>query len=467
MSGHSKLHILYEHATGYSMFRVTEYEEIGAFLPQVVKAALNITLFKSLVQFTAFQPFKNANTTLENAQAIADGTIPTELMLFIEENIPTKDKKRKRMLLGVSDARIGSAITELYGVPCSCTDVVPEIIRGIRYHYEKLVDDVVHDTLISAESSLGRNCSRAKVKFNVNRADNMIIQSIWLLDKLDKDINTFAMRLREWYSFHFPELFKIVSDNFKFARLANLIGDRNKWEDPDTLLDDITEIVTDETMAANVIQTMKTSMGMEISDVDMLNIKTFTERVISLTEFRTNLLNYLSSRMHNVAPNLSSLIGESVGARLISRAGSLTNLAKYPASTIQILGAEKALFRALKSKGNTPKYGLIYHSTFIGRAASKNKGRISRFLANKCSIASRIDCFSDEPTSIFGSKLKEQVEERLKYFDSNEIPRKNADVMREAIDAAKQLLENKKRKREEKKIKKEKKNKKIKIEPED
>merc|ERR1712179_359916 len=95
--------------------------------------------------------------------------------------------------------------------------------------------------------------------------------------------------------------------------------------------------------------------------------------------------------MDLVAPNMSALIGEVVGARLISHAGSLTKLAKYPASTVQILGAEKALFRALKTKGNTPKYGLLFHSTFIGRATAKNKGRISRFLVNKCTIASRID----------------------------------------------------------------------------
>merc|ERR1712228_302180 len=119
------------------------------------------------------------------------------------------------------------------------------------------------------------------------------------------------------------------------------------------------------------------------------------------------------SKMGQVAPNLATLIGEIIGARLISKAGSLTNLAKAPASTVQILGAEKALFRALKTKGNTPKYGLIYHSTFIGRAQARNKGRISRYLANKCSIASRIDCFSDYSTTAFGEKLKEQVEERL------------------------------------------------------
>jgi len=109
----------------------------------------------------------------------------------------------------------------------------------------------------------------------------------------------------------------------------------------------------------------------------------------------------------------------------------LTNLAKAPASTVQILGAEKALFRALKTKGNTPKYGLIYHSTFIGRADAKNKGRISRYLANKCSIATRIDAFSDEPNRLYGEKLREQVEERLKFYETGAAPRRNLDVMEE------------------------------------
>ena len=118
---------------------------------------------------------------------------------------------------------------------------------------------------------------------------------------------------------------------------------------------------------------------------------------------------------------------------MISHAGSLTNLAKYPASTVQILGAEKALFRALKTKGNTPKYGLIFHSSFIGKANARNKGRISRYLANKCSIASRIDCFSDFQTTLFGEKLKEQVEERLAFYDKGTAPRKNIAMMQEVM----------------------------------
>jgi len=172
---------------------------------------------------------------------------------------------------------------------------------------------------------------------------------------------------------------------------------------------------------------------MDISDIDLLNCRMFADRVVSLATYRQQLHGYLGDKMKACAPNLSGLVGDQVGARLISHAGSLTNLAKAPASTVQILGAEKALFRALKTKGNTPKYGLIFHSTFIGRASSKNKGRISRYLANKCSIASRIDAFTDEPNSKYGEELREQVEERLRFYDSGEAPRKNIDVMQSII----------------------------------
>merc|ERR1712048_1368582 len=102
------------------------------------------------------------------------------------------------------------------------------------------------------------------------------------------------------------------------------------------------------------------------------------------------------NRMQAIAPNLTILVGELVGARLIAHSGSLMNLAKQPASTVQILGAEKALFRALKTKHNTPKYGLIYHASLIGQASAKNKGKISRVLAAKASLAIRVDALTDD-----------------------------------------------------------------------
>lgn len=330
------------------------------------------------------------------------------------------------------DKNIAQAAVDVFNYSCNSNETTLEIVRGIRMHIGKFIKQLDNGGIEKAQLGLGHSYSRAKVKFNVNRADNMIIQSICLLDQLDKDINTFAMRVREWYSWHFPELVKIVNDNYVYARCAAFIKNRATFDE--TKLPQLEKIVMSDDTAAEILNASRSSMGMDMSDVDMINIENFTKRLISLAEYRIQLHEYLASRMSSVAPNLGALIGETVAARLISHAGSLTNLAKCPASTVQILGAEKALFRALKTRGNTPKYGLIYHSSFIGRAAAKNKGRISRYLANKCAIASRIDSFIDTPTTKYGDKMKTQVEERLAFYDTGAAPRKNIDLMKEVSD---------------------------------
>ncbi|KAM4808574.1 nucleolar protein 56 [Rhinophrynus dorsalis] len=448
------LHVLFEHAAGYALFAVKEVEEIGMLLPQVEESLLNIGKFNSLVKLAAFSPFKSAQSALENVNAISEGVLHEDLKLLLETHMPAKKKKA---LLGVADAKIGAAVQEELKITCQTGGVVAEILRGIRLHFHLLVKGLTAQSASKAQLGLGHSYSRAKVKFNVNRVDNMIIQSISLLDQLDKDINTFSMRVREWYGYHFPELIKIVSDNYTYCRMAKFIG--NRKELTEDKLEEMEEIVMDSAKAQSVLEASRSSMGMDISPIDLINIESFSSRVISLSEYRKGLQEYLRSKMNQVAPSLSALIGEVVGARLISHAGSLTNLAKYPASTVQILGAEKALFRALKTRGNTPKYGLIFHSTFIGRAAAKNKGRISRYLANKCTIASRIDCFSEIPTSVFGDKLREQVEERLAFYETGDAPRKNLDVMKEAqVEATEAVSEIKRKmeKREKKKKKREK-----------
>lgn len=419
---------LFEHASGYGLFHVKEFEEISMLQTAVEESVTDISAFNSVVTLQSFQPFKNAEDALANINAVSEGLCSDQLKFFLQSNMP---KKLKKVTLGVLDPKLGAAVSESIGVKVSHYGVVPEINRGIRLHFAKLIKGLSAEASFKSQLGLGHAYSRCKVKFNVHKSDNMIIQSIALLDQLDKDVNTFSMRIREWYSYHFPELIKIVPDNYTFAKCVKLI--KNRKELTDDAVDKLEEAVMDSAKAKAIIDASKMSMGMDIAPLDLMNIDKFANRVIALAEYRKELSKYLADKMGNVAPNLAALIGDTVGARLISHAGSLTNLAKYPASTVQILGAEKALFRALKKKGNTPKYGLIFHSSFIGRAAAKNKGRISRFLANKCSIASRIDCFSEHATNVFGSKLKEQVEDRLKFFETGDIPKKNMDVMNEAI----------------------------------
>lgn len=410
---------LFEHATGYGLFRVKEFEEIAMLQSAVEESITDVSAFNSVISLQAFNPFKNAEDALANINAVSEGLCSDQLKFFLQANLP---KKAKKVTMGVLDPKLGAAVSEAIGVKVRIFDpitnmnyfksnfkfqvshvgVVPEIVRGIRLHFAKLVKGMTAEGSSKAQLGLGHAYSRCKVKFNVHKSDNMIIQSIALLDQLDKDVNTFSMRLREWYSYHFPELVKIVPDNYMFSKCVKII--KNRKELSEGTLEALEEVTMDSAKAKAVIDASKTSMGMDISAVDLMNIDMFANRVVALAEYRKELAKYLQDKMNNVAPNLSALIGEVVGARLISHAGSLTNLAKYPASTVQILGAEKALFRALKKKGNTPKYGLIFHSSFIGRAAAKNKVNIHidsfKHLLKCYSFISRVAFLAFWPTNV-------------------------------------------------------------------
>ncbi|KAH8486750.1 hypothetical protein H0E87_025669 [Populus deltoides] len=428
------LYLLYETSSGYSLFQANGIDEIGQNTEAVRNSVSDLNRFGKVVQLTAFHPFESALDALNQINSVSEGIMTDELRNFLELNLPkVKEGKKAKFSLGVAEPKIGSHIFEVTKLPCQSNDFVHELLRGVRLHFERFIKDLKPGDLEKAQLGLGHSYSRAKVKFNVNRVDNMVIQAIFLLDTLDKDVNSFAMRVREWYSWHFPELAKIVNDNYLYAKLAKFIDDKSKLSEDK--LPELTDLLGDEDKAKEVVEAAKASMGQDLSPIDLINVQQFAQRVMDLSEYRKKLHEYLITKMNDIAPNLASLIGEMVGARLISHAGSLTNLAKCPSSTLQILGAEKALFRALKTRGNTPKYGLIFHSSFIGRASARNKGRMARYLANKCSIASRIDCFSENGTTVFGEKLREQVEERLDFYDKGVAPRKNIDVMKAAIES--------------------------------
>ncbi|KAI5008605.1 nucleolar protein 56-like [Hordeum vulgare subsp. vulgare] len=427
------LYLLFESASGYALFHAYGIDEIGQSVDAVRSTVLDLQRFSKAVKLAGFTPFLSAVDALNQCNAISEGIMTDELRNFLELNLPkVKEGKKAKFRVGVMEPKVGSHITEATGIPCESNDYIQELLRAVRLHFDQFIEQLKPSDLEKAQLGLGHSYSRAKVKFNVNRVDNMVIQAIFLLDTLDKDVNSFSMRVREWYGWHFPELVKIVNDNYLYAKLAKFVVNKSDLSEKD--IPALADLIGDEDKAKEIVEAAKASMGQDLSPVDLINVQQFAQRVMNLSEYRKNLYEYLVTKMNDIAPNLTSLIGEMVGARLISHAGSLSNLAKCPASTLQILGAEKALFRALKTRGNTPKYGLIFHSSFIGRASTKNKGRMARYLANKCSIASRIDCYSDMSSSIFGEKLREQVEERLDFYDKGVAPRKNLDVMKAAID---------------------------------
>ena len=241
----------------------------------------------------------------------------------------------------------------------------------------------------------------------------MVIQAVGLLDDLDKELNNYAMRLREWYGWHFPEVGKILTDNLTYAKVIVKMGMRTNAKN----IEFGTDLLTPED-EAHIKEAAEISMGSEISSEDELNIKELCNQIIFLTEYRQTLTEYLRTRMMTIAPNLTTMVGELVAARLIAHAGSLLSLAKMPGSTIQIFGAEKALFRALKTKSQTPKYGLIYHASIVGQANPKIKGKISRSLASKCALCIRVDALGENTEGEIGKKSKKILEARIAQLES-------------------------------------------------
>ena len=424
------IYFLYECSLGYALFEIKEYEEISQNSKEFQSSIMDYKKVSQIIKKVNFIPFKTSEEALENAKDVNDEIVSDTLKSFLKTNFPSK----KGAKLGVVNKDFAKQISSTLKIDIVVGDFLIEVSRAIRQHIDRFLQ-ISDNDITKSELGLGHAYSRMKCMFDVNRQDKPIVQSIALIDLLDKDINSFCMRIKEWFGWHFPELSKIISDNYLYVRIVKLIQERkNLLNNKEELNEKLDEITLDPEISKAIIDSATISMGSDISESDLLNIRYFSEKVEQLIKYRENLTNYLKDKMRKLAPNTSELVGEMVAARLISHAGSLSSLAKYPASTIQILGAEKALFRALKTRSKTPKYGLLYHSTFIGKAKLKNKGKISRYLANKIAMCARIDYFSNDRFNDFGVELKKQIEERLNFLDNGEKPRKNVDVMKKVIE---------------------------------
>jgi len=196
---------------------------------------------------------------------------------------------------------------------------------------QSLLTGLDDQELKQMQLGLAHSVSRYKLSFTTDKVDTMIIQAVSLLEDLDKELNNYAMRLREWYSWHFPELSKIITDNKVYAQSVILIGMRTNVKQ--LSLEEMGEIMPED-IAEQVKEAAEISMGTEILQEDEDHLKTLAKSVQEISEYRQNLAEYLKNRMAAVAPNLTILIGELVAAKLIAHSGSLMNLAKQPASTI-------------------------------------------------------------------------------------------------------------------------------------
>merc|ERR1712225_102088 len=378
------LFVLSETSAGFAPFKARDKHILKKDdFSTIVETAEGLN---ELLKLKKFEKFDSAATALEEVAAITEGKVSPLLAQLLDS---LKDERKAS--LAVADPKLGQAINKLPGLTLTpiSDSTTNDIYRAIRDHLPSLIPGLAQEAISTMALGLSHSLSRHKLKFSPDKVDTMIVQAIALLDDLDKELDTYAMRVKEWYGWHFPEMGKIVNDNLAYARIILKVGMRTNTSNTD-----LSDILPEEIETA-IKAAAEVSMGTEITEEDLENIQLLAEQVVGFTEYRQQLSLYLTARMAAIAPNLTEMVGELVGARLIAHSGSLMNLAKSPASTIQILGAEKALFRALKTKHDTPKYGLIYHASLVGQATGKNKGKIARMLAAKAAIGLRVDALSD------------------------------------------------------------------------
>ncbi|KAL5209335.1 hypothetical protein ABZP36_004958 [Zizania latifolia] len=408
--------VLFETPAGFALFKVLDEGKLDK-VEDLWKEFTTSDSARKVVELKAFNKFENTSDALSAATLIIDSKPSKGLRKFLQKHCEGET-------LAVADSKLGNAIKEKLKINCLHNSAVMELMRGLRNQLTELISGLGAQDLGPMSLGLSHSLSRYKLKFSPEKVDTMIVQAIGLLDDLDKELNTYAMRVREWYGWHFPELTKIVTDNIQYAKVAKMMGNRTNAVNLD-----FSEILSDDEVEAQLKEAAVISMGTEVSELDLLNIRELCDQVLSLSEYRAQLFDYLRSRMNTIAPNLTTLVGELVGARLIAHGGSLVNLAKQPGSTIQILGAEKALFRALKTKHATPKYGLIYHASLIGQAAPKHKGKISRSLAAKTALAIRYDALGDGEDNSIGLESRIKLETRLRVLEGKELGRSAGSTM--------------------------------------
>jgi len=414
--------VLFETAAGFALFKVLDEGKLKQ-ADDLWKEFETPSKAQKVVALKSFSKFDNTADALESATALVESKMSKDLKKFLQKNIVKAELKDS---LAVADSKLVSIIKDKLGIKCVHDNAVIELIRGIRLQLSNLVAGMSESDVNTMALGLSHSLSRYKLKFSPDKVDTMIVQAVSLLDDMDKELNIYAMRVREWYGWHFPELAKIVTDNLAYARLVKFMGVREnaaKLKIEDVLQEDL---VTPVKEAAQI------SMGTEVSSEDIEHVIELCQQVIDISEYREQLDEYLKTRMMAIAPNLTEMVGVLIGARLIARAGSLMNLAKYPASTVQILGAEKALFSALKKKQATPKYGILYHASVVGHATAKNKGKISRVLAAKTSLAVRVDALGESDHVTLGLAARAAVEHRLQQLESGASVKTSSQVKKAA-----------------------------------
>jgi nucleolar protein 56 len=246
------------------------------------------------------------------------------------------------------------------------------------------------------------------------KPDLQAMESVQALDEIDKTSNIVSSRVREWYGLHFPELVSMVDDNISLIKLVLRFRSRNNYDE-----DELEQMGYSKNKSKAIVSASQQSRGADLREEDLARIVQLAEEAEHLFSLRDKLASHVERTMREVAPNLSEVAGASIGARLVARAGGLEKLAIMPASTIQILGAEKALYRALKSGSRPPKHGILFQHAAVHSAPKWQRGKIARSIAGKIAIAARVDAYRGTKDESVSRSLQIRLDDiKLKYKEA-------------------------------------------------
>ncbi|NJF25457.1 C/D box methylation guide ribonucleoprotein complex aNOP56 subunit [Thermococcus sp. Bubb.Bath] len=300
----------------------------------------------------------------------------------------------------VEDAELGRRLKELgYNATGEFPNIAGERLRSNPAEF-------MGENWFEEYFNVGVALTRMRIQEQSGARDKMVIQAIEALDDIDKVTNLLISRLREWYGLHFPELDELLPKHEQYVAFVRTVGSRENLSE-----EKLRELGLSEAKAEKILNAAKNSMGALLGKFDERIIVRLAGEINDLYKLRKEIEDYLETAMDEVAPNIKALVGAKLGARLLSLAGGLKELALMPASTIQVLGAEKALFRHLRSGAKPPKHGVIFQYPEINRSPWWQRGKIARALSGKLAIAARVDYFSGE---YIGEELKQEVEARIR-----------------------------------------------------
>jgi len=286
--------------------------------------------------------------------------------------------------------------------PCATSDKFREQLESVAVGLRLVKDKDEFNRFVRGVSL---QMAREAVAVSAAKRDQHAIQTARSLEDLDKTLNLFAGRVREWYGLHFPEMDRLIESNDTYVRLVASLGKRSNFNEEAVVREGLPKDKT-----GSLIEAASRSMGADIEEEDLAWLRVFCNKTLDLFKLREQAEKYLEEIMKETAPNMSFLMGATLSAKLISLAGGLDRLAMMPASTLQVLGAEKALFRSLKTGARPPKHGIIFQYASIHQAPRWQRGKIARALSGKLSIAARIDAFKGE---FRGEVLKNEVDKRV------------------------------------------------------